>query len=40
MMDEPRKENMNKGERERDSAADVTETVDGGMGVNDKTKDG
>lgn len=40
MMDEPGKENMNKAGRERDRTTDVTQTVDGGMGVKGKTKDG
>lgn len=40
MMDEPGRANMNKASRERDRTTAVTETVDGGMGVKGKTKDG
>lgn len=40
MMDEPGKENMHEASGERDRATGVTQTVDGGMGVKGKTKDG
>ncbi len=40
MMDEPGKENMSKASTEGDRATGVTQTVDGGMGVKGKTKDG
>lgn len=40
MMDEPGKENMKTASRERDRPTGVTLTLDGGMGVKGKTKDG
>lgn len=40
MMNDPGKENMNEANGERDRATGVTLTLDGGMGVKGKTKDG
>lgn len=40
MMDELGKENMSKASGERDRATGVTKTLDGGMGMKGKTKDG
>lgn len=40
MMNDPGKENGNEANGERDRATGVTLTLDGGMGVKGKTKDG